>query len=82
MNIKPHVLHQIAANYITGRDIDIDIKGNNLQVESFHNLLKVSKKLKLFLEQNKSLDEVNKLLEEKKLLTKEFQDLAGIEWKL
>lgn len=82
MNIKPHVLHQIAANYIIGRDVDITIKGNNLQVETFQNLLDVSKKLKIFLEQDKSLEEINKILEEKKSLTKEFQDLTGIEWKL
>ena len=40
------------------------------------------KKLKIFLEQDKSLEEINKILEEKKSLTKEFQDLTGIEWKL
>jgi len=82
MSIKSHVLHQIAANYIVGRKVDIEIKGSKIQTECFERLLKTSKKLKESLDNRHSLDEINKLIETKKQLSDEFQNLTGITWNL
>ena len=82
LNIKENVLHQVAARYIAGKDIEIEINGSKIQLECFENLLNVSKELKETLDRQKNLDKVVKLMEEKKTLTKEFQNLTGIMWKL
>ena len=82
LNIKENVLHQVAARYIAGKDIEIEINGSKIQLECFENLLNVSKELKETLDRQKNLDKVVKLMEEKKNLTKEFQNLTGIMWKL
>ena len=82
LNIKENVLHQVAARYIAGKDIKIEINGSKIQLECFENLLNVSRELKETLDRQKNLDKVVKLMEEKKNLTKEFQNLTGIMWKL
>ena len=82
LNIKENVLHQVAARYIVGKDIKIEINGSKIQLECFENLLNVSRELKETLDRQKNLDKVVKLMEEKKKLTKEFQNLTGIMWKL
>lgn len=83
MNINENKLHQIAARFISGLDIDADIKGSNLQIETLSDLLKVSKELMTELNKNtKSLDKVLVLTERKKQLTKKFQNITGIKWKL
>lgn len=82
LNIKENVLHQIAARYITGKDVKIEIKGAKVQLECFERLLKTSRALKESLDNDNNLDEVASLIEIKKQLTREFQDLTGITWRL
>tara|TARA_B100000902_G_C26979793_1_gene749693 strand:+ start:510 stop:758 length:249 start_codon:yes stop_codon:yes gene_type:complete len=82
MNIKSHALHQIAANYIAGKNLNIEIKGNKLQTECFNSLLEVSKQLKTCLDNQSDIDKTQKLIEQKKELTKNFQNLTGITWYL
>ena len=45
MNINESLLHQIAARFIIGHDINVNIKGSEIQLESLHDLLNVSKDL-------------------------------------
>jgi hypothetical protein len=82
LNIKENVLHQSAARYITGKDVKIEIKGAKVQLECFERLLKTSRALKETLDNDNNLDEVAALIEIKKQLTREFQDLTGITWRL
>tara|TARA_A200000159_G_C7276131_1_gene319449 strand:- start:650 stop:898 length:249 start_codon:yes stop_codon:yes gene_type:complete len=82
MNIKSHVLHQIAANYIVGQNLNVEIKGNEEQKKCFKNLLETSRELKIMLDTQVSINEVTNLINKKKKLTEEFQNLTGITWKL
>ena len=82
MNIKSHALHHIAANYIAGKNLNIEIKGNKLQTECFNSLLEVSKQLKICLDKQSDIDKTQKLIEQKKELTQNFQNLTGITWYL
>ena len=52
MNLKKEqLLHEIAAAYISGKDIDVDIKGSTLQLECFQQLqpLKTQRLINLIL---------------------------------
>lgn len=83
MNINENLLHQIAAKYIKNQDIRVEIKGTELQTETLKNLLSVSKNL--MTEMNKeeyNIDLVIDMIHEKKELTKIFQNITGITWKL
>lgn len=82
MNIKSHVLHQIAANYIVGQNLNVEIKGNEEQKKCFKSLLETSRELKIMLDTQVSINEVTNLINKKKKLTEEFQNLTGITWKL
>ncbi len=82
MKNKSSFLHQVAANYIVGNDIEAELSGERIQLETFQNLLDASKKLRESLYKENSLDRVLELADQKKFFTKKFQDLTGIEWKL
>ena len=82
MKNKSSFLHQVAANYIVGNDIEAELSGERIQLETFQNLLDASKKLRESLYKANSLDRVLELADQKKFFTKKFQDLTGIEWKL
>ena len=83
MNINENMLHQVAARFIKGKDIEIDIKGTALQLETLQNLLNVSKDLMNELNSNtRNVEKVVEMIENKKQLTKKFQNITGIEWKL
>ena len=82
MKNKSSFLHQVAANYIVGNDIEAELSGERIQLETFQNLLDTSKKLRESLYEENSLDRVLELANQKKFYTKKFQDLTGIEWKL
>jgi iron uptake system EfeUOB component EfeO/EfeM len=83
MNIKENKLHQIAARFISNLDIDANVKGSSLQIETLNSLLQVSKDLLSELKKNeKSLDKILCLTETKKKLTKKFQNLTGFTWML
>lgn len=79
---KEQLLHEIAAKYIKGQNIDIDINGSELQLECFQQLLESSRRLKVLLDEEGSLTEIQRTANEKKNLTKRFQNLTGITWKL
>lgn len=79
---KSSLLHRIAANYIVGNDIKASIEGTKIQVETFNKLINVSKDLRESLHHNNDLDKAISLIEEKKKLTKQFQDLTGVKWYL
>ena len=83
MNINENMLHQVAARFIKGKDIEIDIKGTALQLETLQNLLNVSKELMNELNSStRNVEKVVEMIENKKQLTKKFQNITGIEWKL
>lgn len=83
MNLKKEqLLHEIAAAYISGKDIDVDIKGSTLQLECFQQLLESSKRLKNLLDEGTDLTSIKLELNTKKNLTKRFQNLTGVTWKL
>lgn len=83
MKYKSHILHKVAAYYIAGKDLGVKIRGKNIQVDCFNNLLEVSRKLNIALnKENANLNEVTNFINKKKKLTKEFQDLTGIRWHL
>ena len=83
MNLKKEqLLHEIAAAYISGKDIDVNIKGSTLQLECFQQLLESSKRLKNLLDEGTDLTSIKLELNTKKSLTKRFQNLTGVTWKL
>lgn len=83
MNDKEKLLHNIAAQYITGNDIKVELEGSKLELECLQRLLEVSKKLKIELDRQKpNKKRVLNLLENKKSLSIKFQDLSGIIWRL
>lgn len=83
MNLKKEqLLHEIAAAYISGKNIDVDIKGSTLQLECFQQLLESSKRLKNLLDEGTDLTSIKLELNTKKNLTKRFQNLTGVTWKL
>lgn len=80
MNKKELYLHNIAAKYILGESIDLELEGSHAEMTAFFSLLKTSKQLKEALDTNASLKEVDKLLTKKKMLTKKFENLSNINW--
>lgn len=83
MNINENLLHQVAARFIKGKDIDIDIKGTSIQLETLQQLLNVSKELMNELNSNtRDVDKIVEIINNKKQLTQKFQNITGIEWKL
>lgn len=76
-------IHNIAAKYILGENVNTTIKGNQIQLENLSKLLESSKKLYQKLnENNSSLDEILNLIEEKNNLADTFHKSTGITWKL
>jgi len=83
MNINENLLHQVAARFIKGKDIDVNISGSEVQLEALQDLLNVSKELMTELKKNSpDVDYVIDLTNKKKQLTKRFQNITGIRWKL
>ena len=82
MNDKEYYLHNVAAKFITGESVDLELEGKSAEIDVLYDLLTVSKKLRESLHNNKSLKEVSDLLETKKLLTKNFEELTNITWRL
>lgn len=82
MNDKEYYLHNVAAKFITGESVDLELEGKSAEIDALYDLLTVSKELRESLRNNKSLKEVSDLLETKKLLTKNFEELTNITWRL
>jgi len=83
--MKKHdlLIHKIASQYILGETINIEITGNQKQLQKLSELLDSSKSLYESLShQNISLEKIMQLVEHKKQLSDEFYQLSGIKWKL
>ena len=81
-NKKEIILHNIAARYINNEDVDVELNGKLAELSCLKELLDISKKLKISLDNNTSIDAVINIIEEKKLITKKFESLTGITWRL
>ena len=82
MKKKEYILHNIAAKYILGEDVNVELSGKGPELELLHNLLVVSKELKESLDNEKDISIISSLLEEKKILTKKFEEISNITWRL
>lgn len=82
MKNKELFLHNIAAKFIMGENLDLELEGKDIEIDTFYNLLVTSKNLKEALDNNHNLETISKLLEEKKVLTRQFQNLTNITWML
>ena len=83
MNINENMLHQVAARFIKGHDINVNINGSKIQLETLNDLLNVSKDLLIELNKKEyDTDKIVEMLKTKKQLTKKFQNITGINWKL
>ena len=82
MSQKEMLLHNIAANYIMSEDVDIELSGRPAEMDCLVSLLEVSKRLKIQLDEGANINAINKTLNEKKELTRKFENLSGITWRL
>ena len=81
-NKKEKLIHNIAAKFIMGENLDIELGGSQAEIECLYELLSLSKELKESLDRNDSLDYVLEVIKTKKEVTKKFQNLTGIVWRL
>ena len=82
MTQKEKLLHHVAAKFIMEEDIDIELGGNLAEMQCLQQLLEVSKSLKESLDSNDSFKKIVAILKEKKEVTKKFENLTGITWRL
>ena len=82
VNKKEFFLHNIAAKYIIGENVEVELNGSYAELICLKELLDVSKELKNSLDENVSLDNIINLLEKKKDITSKFESLTGITWSL
>lgn len=82
MKNKELFLHNIAAKFIIGENLDLELEGKDIEIDTFYNLLVTSRKLKEALDNNHSIETISNLLETKKDLTRQFQNLSNITWML
>lgn len=82
MKNKELFLHNIAAKFIIGENLDLELEGKDIEIDTFYNLLVTSRNLKEALDNNHSVESISKLLETKKDLTRQFQNLTNITWML
>ncbi len=82
MNQKEKLLHNVAAKYIMNEDVNIELNGNYAEMKCLQQLLEISRQLKVSLDNDEPLNKVIALLREKKNITKKFENLSGITWRL
>ena len=82
MNDKEYYLHNIAAKFILGENIDVELEGKPAEIDTLYNLLTTSRKLREALIKEESISVISKLLEDKKILTKKFVELSNVTWRL
>ena len=82
MTQKEIFLHHVAAKYIMNEEVDIELSGQPAEMNCLVDLLEVSKRLKIQLDEGATIKVINKTLTEKKELTKKFENLSGITWRL
>lgn len=74
-------LHEIAAEFILERDINVNLKGDREFLQSYSKLLSESRKLYRLIKEG-NLEEIKAQAEIKKEATIEFQNISGITWRL
>jgi len=80
---KEKFLHKIAAKFIMGENFNIELEGNELELQTLYELLTVSKQLRQALnESNPDLSQITLLIKSKKDITRKFEDISGINWRL
>lgn len=80
---KDTLVHKIAAHYIVGENIKIDIFENDLQNKAFKFLLEQTKLTrKSILKESSKIEEISKELDKKRYLVDKFQSVTGITWRL
>ena len=79
---KEILIHNIAARFIMKEDVDIELEGQIAEMKCLKNLLEVSRELKESLDKDESLDKIINLIKEKKQITRKFENLTGITWRL
>jgi len=82
MTQKEILLHNVAAKFIMSEEINIELGGNLAEIKCLQQLLETSKNLKEALDKDEPFDKIVALLKEKKLITKKFENLSGISWRL
>ena len=82
INEKEMFLHKVAAKYIIGEDINVELDGSYAELLCLKELLDISKELKNSLDENSSLDNIIDLMHKKKDITSKFESLTGITWRL
>lgn len=82
MNDRELLLHHAAAKFISGEDLSLSLEGKSAEIDALYDLLTVSKKLKESLDNNDSIENISFLLEDKKIKTKKFEEIANITWRL
>ena len=82
INEKELFLHNIAAKYIIGENVEVELNGSYAELVCLKELLDISKELKVSLDKNASLDKIINLMHEKKEITSKFESLTGITWRL
>lgn len=75
-------LMRACARYILGESTGIKLKGSPERREAFQSVLIASKALYEALNSNKSLTEVNTLIELKRSAAQNFKRVVGIVWQL
>ena len=79
---KELFLHNIAAKYIIGENVEVELNGSYAELVCLKELLDISKDLKRSLDENHSLDNIISLMQKKKEITSKFESLTGITWRL
>ena len=63
-------------------DVEVELGGSLAEMKCLQQLLEVSKDLKESLDRDDSYNKIIALLREKKAITKKFENLTGISWRL
>jgi hypothetical protein len=79
---KEKLLHNIAAHYIIGENVNVAINANDAQIECLYELLEVSKKLKEVLDEQNDYNKACILVKQKNSIARKFENLTGIIWRL
>ena len=65
-----------------GENLNVQIKGKDAKIKCLSELLDVCRDLKNTLDEGKDIDKISKLLDKKRDLAIDFENLTGIKWRL
>ena len=82
INEKELFLHNVAAKYIIGENVQVELDGSYAELVCLKELLDISKELKKSLDEDCSFDSIIDLMHKKKDVTSKFESLTGITWRL